>query len=115
MSHERNVHSIQSRHQNEMFYRKIAFGLLLCLIAFTLPSLCRSHQHESPSFKYSREANEHFQTVQHNHDHGHAGFSDEHRHSHHHHDDDDSHPHSHLHEHHSTKRETFVQGKRRKH
>lgn len=112
---ERNIYSLQTRHKNEILCRKIAFGVLLCLIVFTLPSLCRSHKHENPSFKYSKEANENFQSVQHNHQH-------DHKHHHHHHEEEfleesrlhhhnDDHN-SHLHIQHSSHKEAFVQGKK---
>nr|XP_014099468.1 protein catecholamines up [Bactrocera oleae] len=91
---------------------KIALGLILCGIIFSLPSLSFGHS-DNPSFKYSREANENFdpkETVpvhdhhdhhHHHHDHHHPHSQDDHSHDH----EDDHHHHTgnHKHEHYQKK------------
>jgi len=79
------------------FYQKVALGILLTAIVLSLPELCQSHG--NPSFKYSREANENFDSKKappthhahhdhdhdhhgHDHDHDHYGHNDHHEHHH---------------------------------
>ncbi|XP_037957845.1 protein catecholamines up [Teleopsis dalmanni] len=105
------------------FYRKIAFGVIICAVILSLPTIC-STQKDNAKFRYSREANENFDPkvappVHHHHDH------DDHDHHHHHHDHDDhdhhhhhhhnehfrdehehDHPHEHIHSHGQAKRTT---------
>lgn len=81
---------------------KIALGILLCGIMFSLPSLSFGHS-DNPSFKYSREANENFNPkkvpapVHDHHDHHH--HNDHHHDYHHHHDHHHPHSHDHAHDH----------------
>ncbi|XP_006562870.1 protein catecholamines up [Apis mellifera] len=49
----------QQRNNTNKWILRIALGTFLLLIILNLPSFCQAHEHErSPSFKYSKEANE---------------------------------------------------------
>lgn len=88
--------------------RTILIAAFIVLIFFNLPVPCESnhdhdhhhHEHspESPSFKYSKQANQHFDEKQ-VHDDGH------HHHHHHHHDHDHDHDHGHHNHHHDHEEE----------
>ncbi|XP_065355548.1 protein catecholamines up [Calliphora vicina] len=72
-----------------IFLKQCSLSVLLLLVIFSLPIFCVSHSHgsENPSFKYSREANEHFE-----------GNSHENL-EHHKHDHNDEQGHGHIHSH----------------
>ncbi|XP_011194121.2 protein catecholamines up [Zeugodacus cucurbitae] len=111
--------NVQQRNLGQ-YLNKIALGLILCGIIFSLPSLSFGHS-DNPSFKYSREANENFDSKKvpapvhdhHDHDHDHHHHHHDHDHHHHHphshdahgHDHEDHHHHTgnHKHEHHQNK------------
>lgn len=100
--------------------RNIALGVIVLLVFMSLPGLCRSHQghhhhdDEPASFKWSRQANEDFDTdavapapgvkCNHGHDHDHHdhhGHDHQHGHDHHHAHEHDAHAHyQHDHDHH---------------
>uniref|UniRef100_A0A182SNQ2 Zinc transporter n=1 Tax=Anopheles maculatus TaxID=74869 RepID=A0A182SNQ2_9DIPT len=93
----------------------IALGLFLVIMFLSFPTLCGAHgqhahdhdhdlhehdhhhHHESPSFKYSKHANEVYEeepvAVPHHHHHHHHGEDDHHDHHHHHHDGGHHHHH----------------------
>lgn len=56
----------QRRSHANKWISRIALGTFLLLILLNLPTLCQAHYHdESPSFKYSKEANEMYLEKQH--------------------------------------------------
>ncbi|XP_053665193.1 protein catecholamines up [Anopheles marshallii] len=95
----------------------IALGLFLVIMFLSFPTLCGAHgqhghdhdhlhehdhhHHESPSFKYSQQANEIYEeepvAVPHHHHHHHHGGDEDHDHHHHHHHDGGHHHHHHHH------------------
>lgn len=102
--------SDKDRMENHSYKRYLAIGLIVLIVFLSLPNFCGAHEHsdDSPSFKYSKQANEHFEDnlVHQNHDnsHGHAhehgkgcnhGHAHEHHHEHHHHEEEEHHHHEH--------------------
>lgn len=92
--------------EDHSYKRYLAIGLIVLIVFLSLPNFCGAHEHsdDSPSFKYSKQANEQFEDnlVHHNHDsHGHAhehGKDCGHGHaSHdHHHEEEEHHHHQHT-------------------
>jgi len=87
------------KNENRNFLKNLAITFLIVLIFFTFPPFCTGHDEfeSNPSYKYSKEANEKFNSKNvHNQEHPH------HDHTHHHHDDHnhhyhDDHDHDHIH------------------
>lgn len=94
------------------FFRNVALGMVVLIVFLSLPNLCTGHDHhghshdQPASFKYSREANEHFlkeQEQHHHHDEHLHHHEDSHDHHHDHHDHHDHHEHHHRHAHETKK------------
>lgn len=99
--------SDKDKMENHSYKRYLAIGLIVLIVFLSLPNFCGAHEHsdDSPSFKYSKQANEHFEDnlVHQSHDNGH-GHAHEHGkgcgHSHEpHHHEEEKHHHEHHHEH----------------
>ncbi|XP_055858400.1 protein catecholamines up [Episyrphus balteatus] len=92
--------------------RNVAIAAMVLVVFLSLPAICKSHGSQQPaSFKYSREANENFDSSSakqhihehghHHHDHHHDHDHDQHHDHHHHGHDHDHHHHEHDHDHHA--------------
>lgn len=97
--------------EDHSYKRYLAIGLIVLIVFLSLPNFCGAHEHsdDSPSFKYSKQANEQFEeNLVHHSDknsHGHAhehgkdcGHGHVHGHHERHHDHEEE-PHHHEQEH----------------
>lgn len=95
--------SDKDKMENHSYKRYLAIGLIVLIVFLSLPNFCGAHSDDSPSFKYSKQANEHFEdNLVHEAGHGHAhehgkgcghGHAHEphHDHHHHHHEEEEHH------------------------
>lgn len=96
--------SDKDKMENHSYKRYLAIGLIVLIVFLSLPNFCGAHGHsdDSPSFKYSKQANEQFEDNLVHHSHGHAhehgkdcghGHAHGQHHEHHHHEEEEHHHH----------------------